>query len=267
MIHLLPSLDVGGREKIVFELAKRLDKRQFDIVVCCLRNHGKLYKLFKNENIKIKSFEKEKGVDMGLPFKLRKYFREQKAEIIHIHNPGALIYGAMGSIIGGNPVVLNTEHGFSYKEKLSVRILDQFFRNIIDMNICVSKKLKNELSSHIFFKQKIITIHNGAEVPSGKSNLLLSLKEKRKNNGFGDSDIIIGNIGRLKEVKNHHLLIKAMKNVIDKNRLVKLLIVGDGPLRGELEELTRSLKISKNVVFWGETENVHDLLDIMDIFV
>ncbi len=85
--------------------------------------------------------------------------------------------------------------------------------------------------------------------------------------GFSYSDIIVGNIARLVKVKNHQLLIDSMKIVLQTIPEAKLLIVGDGPLRRELEEYARSLGISDNVVFWGETEYVHDLLKIIDVFV
>lgn len=265
-MHIVPSLNVGGREKILLELIKRADREKFEIGVCCLKDGGKLYEQFLNENIAIKCFHKRKnGVDKGLYFRLGNYLKEQKTDIVHTHNPGVLIYGAIGAMLGGAGAIINTEHGYEYSIGRPKKVVEALLRHWIDMTISVSNTLKDQLSNSMIQSKKITTIYNGID-PS-PYNEISAPYSLRKRFGFLPTDTIVGNVARLAEVKNHCLLLRAMKKVIEEIPQAKLLIVGDGELRNKLEVFAKDLGISNNVVFGGEVDNVSELLRMMDIFV
>lgn len=79
--------------------------------------------------------------------------------------------------------------------------------------------------------------------------------------------ILIGHIGTLKESKNHKFLIEIAKYMTEQNIDVKLLLVGDGSLRKELEDLTREYNISDRVHILGIREDIDVILHSMDVFV
>lgn len=234
--------------------------------MCCLKDGGTLYEQFINEGVKVKCFYKqENGVDKGLYFRLGNYFKEQKADIVHTHNPGTLIYGAIGALLADVPVIINTEHGYGYSIGRPKKVVETLLRNWVDMTISVSNTLKGQLSNSLIHSKKITTIYNGID-PS-PYNEISAAYSLRKRFGFLPTDTIVGNVARLAEVKNHYLLLRVMKKIIEEIPQAKLLIVGDGELRNKLEAFAKDLGISNNVVFGGEVDNVSELLHLMDIFV
>src|SRR4029077_8508593 len=88
--------------------------------------------------------------------------------------------------------------------------------------------------------------------------------------GSGVADILVGIIGRLTEVKNHELFLRAAalfkENFAKPVSAVRFVIIGDGALRKALEQQARSLGITADVIFTGsrrDLENVYPALDIV----
>lgn len=86
-------------------------------------------------------------------------------------------------------------------------------------------------------------------------------------NGIGDSELLIGTIGRIEERKNQLFLLDVVKKLSDDNLKVKLIIVGDGPLKGSLREKARKLGIGKNIITPGAVSNPASYLSAFDVFV
>lgn len=93
---------------------------------------------------------------------------------------------------------------------------------------------------------------------------------QRVRNYFGfNNEVVIGHVGSLKTEKNHKFLINFFAKLIDSSPQsdFKLMIVGDGELRGKLENQVKELGIEKKVIFTGLRKDVNELLQAMDIFV
>jgi len=96
--------------------------------------------------------------------------------------------------------------------------------------------------------------------PPPRSELLNEL-------GLNESIKLVGIVARLDPIKNHALLINAMKIVHERIPEARLIVVGDGPLRGELEQLTSELDLKDVVIFIGERSDVPRILSGLDLFV
>ena len=79
--------------------------------------------------------------------------------------------------------------------------------------------------------------------------------------------IVIGHIGTLKEPKNHKFLLEIAKYMTEQNIDVKLLLVGEGSLRKELEDLAKEYNISDMIHIVGIREDINVMLHSMDVFV
>ena len=85
-------------------------------------------------------------------------------------------------------------------------------------------------------------------------------------NKLQKDDLVIGHIGTFKESKNQKFLLKIVKVLKEKNKNVKLLLVGDGSMRDELETMCKDLDISDKVIFTGTRDDVDVILNSMDVF-
>lgn len=266
IFHVIPSLNVGGREKILRELIRKRDKDKFDIGVCCLKKKGALSEQLEKDGVRVINFEKKDGIDVSLYFKLGFFFRKEKADIIHSHSPGTLTYSMAGASIARVPVVINTEHGFAYPVRGVKCVIENMLRNLVDVNITVSNALNKQLSHWVVLKNKIITIANGIEPLDYKKKVHLSHNIKHKL-GISEDEVVIGNVARLVAVKNHRLLLDTLRILLNSTSKIRLLLVGDGELRQELENYATSIGISDKVIFYGHSNEVPELLNAMDIFV
>ena len=133
--------------------------------------------------------------------------------------------------------------------------------------ICLtSREIDQYLKAHIGRRDQYIYIYNGIDIeafsrpPNGKQNL-------RQNLNIPTDAILCTTVGRLVPVKGQADLLYAFAQAQKTERLLHLLLVGEGELRAELEDLTKQLGIQNHVHFVGWRDDVADLLGISDIFV
>lgn len=96
---------------------------------------------------------------------------------------------------------------------------------------------------------------------------LESINIFKKENKIKEEDLVIGHIGTFKESKNQNFLLEIVSILKEKNKNIKLLLVGDGKLRNNLEIRCKQLDINDFVIFTGIREDVNIILNSMDIFV
>ena len=114
--------------------------------------------------------------------------------------------------------------------------------------------------------KKVYILNNAIDTEKFKFNQAIR-DEVRKDLGIKDDELLIGHIGRFKPQKNHSFLIDVFKEISESDNTSKLLLVGDGPLKEEIEEKVKAYNIAARVIFYGETKDPSRLLNAMDIFL
>ncbi len=190
--------------------------------------------------------------------------RKHRIDIIHTHGYKSDIIGCMAAKIAGIPVI-STPHGSELpnnpKLNVYVKIGDWFLKRV-DLIVPVSEGLKKEYMEKGFSHEKVKVINNGVDileveavVPDAK------LTSEKRQNGLK----IVGYIGQLIERKGLQNLIKAIKIVIEEIN-AKLLLIGTGPTKGELEKLAENEVLSGHVDFLGFRTDRLELLKCFDVF-
>jgi glycosyltransferase involved in cell wall biosynthesis len=133
--------------------------------------------------------------------------------------------------------------------------------------VVVSSVLKETgLREGIGVPEQYATIYSGIELAEfGRPGL--DGAAKRAELGIPAGVPVVGTVGRLSSQKNPEDLLIAARTVIQRMPDVRLLIVGDGPLRARVEESARIMGISGNVLFTGIRHDVPDLMASLDVFV
>jgi sugar transferase (PEP-CTERM/EpsH1 system associated) len=266
LLHLIPSMNIGGREKVVIDLVEHTDKSEFKVEIACLGSEGTFYDRFKKLNVKLHFFRKEPGFDFLLFENLRRFLRKKKYEIVHCHNPGTLIYGALSAKLANIPKIVNTEHGYGTEISKRKILLETVLRNKIYATAAVSNDLKRKLVAHFLANPgKITVIHNG--ISSENDQQTTDKTAVKKSLGINPDDFVVGTVGRLEPVKDQKTLVEAFNILRQKISRTKLLIVGDGKERQNLQKTTDNLNLGNSIIFAGECNNVERLLQGMDAFV
>jgi glycosyltransferase involved in cell wall biosynthesis len=127
----------------------------------------------------------------------------------------------------------------------------------LDRIISISRDISQEIEENGFARQSVVSIPNGVDVDHFRPGVDAPRGQVRT----------ICFVGRLAEEKGVRYLIEAIKGVKKERDGIKLVIVGDGPIRGDLEELSRQLGLMDDTVFVGQTDSVLSYYRAADLFV
>ncbi len=267
VVHLVNYLAPAGKEVGIVKLLNALDD-VFDPVLVVL---GKVYDRLGLDVNKTRLIEmgKGQGNDFSLIFKLKKIFRDQQPLIVHTHSWGTLVEGITAAKWARVPVIVHGEHGTFYKN-FKRKWVQRFFFALADQVVSVSALLADQLSKDLGVRRdRILPILNGVDVVKFAPDPQKG-EAYRKQWGFKEKEILIGTVGRPMKVKNHRLMIRALKVLRGKGYKARFVIVGDTPLQSLKEELlalSRELGISQFVHFLGFQADIPGYLNMFDIFV
>jgi len=266
ILHVIPSMNIGGREKVVLDILQHIDKKRFLLEVACLGGGGSLYHAFRAKHVALYFLHKKAGFSPAIYFKLRQLIKSRDYDVVHTHNPGGFLYGAVASILAKTPVIINSEHGYGSHISKRKYWAEAFLMNRINMTLAVTKHLEECLSGRPFAdKSRIRTLHNGIDCEQYESKGTKNRVEKSL--GISSTDIVVGCVGRLAAIKDHETLMRSFKLVHGDFPKTKLVIVGEGENRKSLEALRQTLRLESHIVLTGERNDIKTLLSRMDVFV
>lgn len=257
VLHIVLGLQIGGLERVVVDLINNCSPEIRSYVVC-LEEAGAL--ALSCHAAKVYELHKHPGLSIATVRQLDSLARELKIDLIHTHNPSPHFYGALAGLLAGIPVV-HTKHGRNYPDNIRKvvlnRVAGRLTRKIVAVSgdaaaICIGVE-KNP-------PDKVMVIVNG--IDTGLYSPAADGKSQP-----GNSVCIIGIVARLSPEKDHHTLLAACKLLRDRQFHFQLVIIGDGPLRSELEQDAGDLGITGQVEFVGMSNDVARQLQRLDVFV
>ncbi|MBF0421607.1 MAG: TIGR03088 family PEP-CTERM/XrtA system glycosyltransferase [Magnetococcales bacterium] len=272
IVHLLYSLDVGGLESVLVSLINHLPWDRFEHHVIALTRCGQLKNRIQRSDVHFYDLEKQHGKDWWVWFRLWKLLRQIRPDLIHSFNI-ATLEGAVSAFFAGRPVVVHAEHGRdSYDPKGENRtyiLLRRILNPLVDTFICVSRDLHSWLRERVHIpERKIRLIVNGIDT----QHFAPGSKTLPPRPGFADeAHFIIGTVGRLWPIKDQANLIRALALMGERDPLAlnrsRVVLLGDGPQRRELEQLAQNLGVFDQLWITGWRDDVAQLLHCFDLFV
>lgn len=141
-------------------------------------------------------------------------------------------------------------------KKIAIKLTKYFCDKKCDNLIVPTPKIQDLFLNKYHITRKINVIPTGIDTEKFKKTKKMEkeIQELKKKYKMKQEDFIIGSVGRIAQEKSFDELIKFTQKLIKDNKNIKLIIVGDGPELNNLKELTKSLKIDKNVIFTGKVK-------------
>lgn len=197
-------------------------------------------------------------------WKLRKYIREFKPDVVHTHSAKPGLLGRLAAKHENVPVIIHTFHGHTFhsyfgkaKTKLIIEI-EKFLTSISTKIIAISELQRKEIVEDfkVVPNDKMVVLPLGFDIDQFTDADGSKRKSFREEFNVQDHQVAIGIIGRLVAIKNHQQFLRGLKIAIDEvgEENIKAFIVGDGDARPEIEQLATSLGIS----FTTEKDENHD---------
>lgn len=269
ILQLIGGGEIGGAEQHVLTLLKEMDSSQYSLVSGCLID-GPFARLTEDTGIPTLRFPMRHALDLTPLPQLIRESKRQNFSMIHTHGSRANLLGRLAGRLLKIPVV-STVHSSLKQDYLSpsaaflALTLDRLTLPLTSGIITVSEALAYEVSGR--GGQKIRTIYNGVRpLPAFDSAERLSLRQRsRQEWGIPADALVLGSIARLHPTKGITYLIAAATLLQREYPNLHLLLVGDGPLRSELETQLSSAGLSYTLT--GFQPEAFRLLPAMDLFI
>ena len=259
IFYIITELDIGGAESMLFELVQRIDRNKFIPEVGCLKGEGIVGKKLEALGIKVRYFHIEKLWHIYKIASVVSFLRHGRFNILHSYLFHANIIGRICGKLVGIPIIFSSIR-VCEKEKLYHLWMDRITNRMVNLEICVSKEVKNfTIEKANISEHKLEVIENG--VPDTFFSTISSDRLESNNS------LVIGTVARLSEQKGIKYLLHAAKRIIKQFSNITFIIAGSGPLASQLKELSIKLGISDKVKFLGFRNDIPKILSGIDIFV
>ncbi len=271
--HLLSGREGGGITTVVLSLIENFDPGVIEASILLLSRNS-----IMKDRIGFKCHLIRKRL-RGSPIAIFRVFLfclRHDIDILHTHSVSSNFYGRIAGVWLPRTTVVTTIHARTFDELMGsfrygilawcIHRIDLWMHRFSRQIIAVSESLKKDLIANGVPEKKIHTIRHGIRM-SSINVTEREVEEVRRRLNLDGNEKIVGIVGRLTWVKNHELFLRACKLVASKHRDLVLLIVGDGPLRKNLETLARNLSISETTIFTGWVAKVYPILHLLDLLV
>lgn len=270
ILMVVTSLNVGGAERQVVDLADKLVERGHNIKIVYLT--GKPAILPQSSLIEIISLNLSFSLNNFIKAvkKIRKIVKDFNPDIVHSHMIHANIFMRIVRIFVPFPVLICTAHSLKEEGKKGSLKLREFLYRITDPLCDITTQVgKSGMERYVKNKvtpaNKIIYMPNGVDINKFRYDELI--KEKmRKEMNLNEKFVWLA-VGRLVSQKNYYCLLRAFKKVIVGRKDAILLIAGGGELENELKKLADNLLLNDSVIFLGVRNDINKLMNVADAFV
>ena len=253
VLHMISGGDSGGAKTHVFALLDAL-KKYVDVKMICL-TPGVFYQEILKKDIDTVLIKQKNRADLSIIKKISDLINEEKFDVLHIHGARA---NFVATLLKGKisiPVIttVHSDYNMDFTETLYKKIIFTGINKIalraVDYYIGVSDNFKQMLIDRGFKPNKVFTVYNGMDY--SKERKFVSKQEfaEKYNIKYDEKCTYVGIIGRFDHVKGHEIFIKGANEAIKKNKNLRFLLAGDGPLYSRLKELTKEYKIEDKVQF------------------
>jgi len=267
VLHVITGLGVGGAE---LQLRALLQHTRHSSDVVTLYNPGPVAGMMSGDGVRVRDLGMTRNTELSALARLTRLIRAGGYHVVHTHLYRSCIYGRLAARLAGTPVVVTTEHsiGATHLERrrmtLGVRALYLGTDLCSDVTIAVSETVAHRLTAWGVPARKIEIIPNGLDFARVAYDGA-ARDRIRGELGLPPGAYLLGVLGRLDPIKRFDLVIRAAAPLLDDQH--RLLIVGDGSIRPELEAEAACQGVTELVTFAGERHDVAAMLSALDLFV
>ena len=250
--HVSLTLKTGGLERLLADIARHHDEACTPEFLA-LTEVGRFAEIIRDAGCTVHRLNPSGR--FGQLKQMVQLFRRGQFDVVHTHNTYPHLYASIAARLAGVPVVVNTRHGQRAGHGWKSRTQFRWASHLVDRIIAVSDDAAHLCVDADGVKsRKVIRIWNGIDIDDFQFT------------GPITAPVAIS-VARLSAEKDFPSLLKAIAIAVRSVPDLKLKLVGDGPERQKLEQLTDELALREHVQFLGERKDVPELLSQAGFFV
>lgn len=260
------TLHVGGAERVAATLAKRIDRRRFEVTAAVLKSNGVVGEDMVRDGVDLVRLDRSGGKpDYWTSLRLLRLIRERRIEVVHTHDTHGLVDAVLCRLVYRRVRHVHTFHFGNYPHvSAAEKRLEKLFWRGADQLIAVGHNQAAAVSATYSIPAKRLDVAwNGVE---GKDFVPDSAMKAAVEAAAGRP--IIASISTLIPQKGLDVLMRAAAALRERGAQFHLIIAGDGHLKGSLERQVEALRLRDCVSFLGWVpEASRKLLPLCDVFV
>jgi colanic acid/amylovoran biosynthesis glycosyltransferase len=264
ILFLIDELDFGGTEQQLLELLRRLDRSNYDPMVCCFRP-GRVAAEIQAIGVRVVHLPKRHKIDLRLILALVRLIRRNRFEIVQTYLFTANTWGRLAALLAGVRVILTSERNVDIWEEPYKRLIGRWLDRWTRATIANSQAVKDYLVAKGLPAHKIRVIYNG--VDATRFSTPPSTDEVKAHLGIPAAHAVVGLLARLEPQKDPSTFLRAAASIAAKHSDVSFLMIGGGSLEAALAEEAQRLGIRERLVITGGRRDIARLLAACDVSV
>lgn len=273
VLYVIGSLDIGGTEGQLVELATRLDPSCFDVTVCCLSHGGPHAEALTAAGVRVEIVGLRRATLWRRPnrlpgdlLRLIGCIRRVRPDVVHGFLYWGYVLGALAGRAARVPAIVAGCRGLrQFRRSDPRRVLERSALRMTDLIVANSEAVRQDvLRSGQVPTSKVVVVRNGvsahrfAGTPDGALGPALVLAPGAP---------VIGVIANLRRYKGVDVFLVAWREVVRHFPKATALLAGDGPMRQALERRAIELDVAASVRFLGTRRDVPAVLSLVDLVV
>ena len=262
LFHIDAGKEWRGGQRQSFFLARELTRRGYPVQFV-VQPGSPLHQAASEEKLPLISQKIRNEIDIAAVLRLAIAMKRKKCVLAHFHDAHSVAVGSMAASLAKVPIrVITRRVDFPLKKNLITQ--HKYSRNI-DAIIAISEGVKEVLVKGGVNPDCIEVIPSGIDFSPFEK--IFSSDYLRCELSFSSDDYLVGIVAHLADHKGHKYLIEAMKILKERAPKIRIIIVGEGPLRIELNKQTKESEVEDMVFFLGFRKDIPQILFSLDLFV
>ncbi|WP_018868154.1 MULTISPECIES: TIGR03088 family PEP-CTERM/XrtA system glycosyltransferase [unclassified Thioalkalivibrio] len=272
--HVIHRLDVGGMENGLVNLLNHMPAERYRHAIICMTDYTRFSERLQREDVTLHALHKREGKDLGVHRRLWRLLRELRPAIVHTRNLATLEAQVIATLAGVRARV-HGEHGWDIADldgsRDKHRHMRRLVRPLVGRYIALSRHQMDYLQQRIGVSPERLThIYNG--VDTRRFHPREGVRTGPWPSNFaGPEDIVIGSVMRMQAVKAPLDLVEAFialrENAPVPFDRLRLVIVGEGPLRESALQRLEAAGVAQQAWLPGAREDIPQCLRAMDLFI
>ena len=272
VLRVLGGLGVGGVELGVLNFLRVVDPKKIQTTVYCLKNQDTLADEFRSLGAEV-LFRPHDGNPLRTSKILENFLETETFDVVHSHNLFFSGWVMRAAHRAGVPIRLAQSHntGDRQHHRWIQPLYHKFMRSLINRHATVRVAVSPSAGEFLFgpgpvANQDVQIITSGIQTSAFRPGQ--PDPELRRELGALPDDLVIGHVGSLRPQKNHTFLLDIARAMVDKDPKSHFVLVGEGPLKTELENKVQQLGLTDKVTFTGVRHDVPRLMaEAFDLFL
>lgn len=262
LFHIDAGKEWRGGQRQAFFLARELKRKGYPFFFV-VQPKSPLYLKAREADLPVLPLRIKSEFDFLAMLRLALAMRRNRCLLAHFHDAHSVAVGSVAASLAKVPIrIISRRVDFPLRQNLFSK---RKYRKNVDSIIAISEGVKEVLKKGGIPEELIEVIPSGIDFsPYDEAS---SSDYLRREFSFAPDDYLVGIVAHLAGHKGHKYLIQATKILKEHTDKIKVIIVGGGPLKFELDEQARELKVEDIVYFLGFRADIPRILSSLDLFV